>query len=233
MPKTKIFCDIADSKTIKDFNKKSIVDGFTTNPSLMRKAGAKNYEKYSKILLKICKKKPISLEVFADNFTEMEKQALKINSWGKNIYVKIPVINSKGKFTGQLIKKLNKKKIKLNITAVYTVGQVKKINRCLDNKTKSIISIFSGRMADVGKDPVPIIGKAVQMTRKKKKVEILWASTREVYNYTQAKQLGCQIITMPPKVIEKVSKFGKSFDQLTKDTVKAFLTDSKKSSFKI
>ena len=233
MPKTKIFCDIADVKTIRIFNKKKIVDGFTTNPSLMRKAGAKNYKKYSKILLKICKKKPISLEVFADNFIEMEKQALKINSWGKNIYVKIPVINSKGKFTGQLIKKLNKKKIKLNITAVYTVAQVKKINRCLDNKTKSIISIFSGRMADVGRDPVPIIRKAVQITKSKNKVEILWASTREPYNYTQAKQLGCQIITMPPKVIEKVSKFGKSFDRLTKDTVKAFLQDSKKSKFRI
>ena len=163
----------------------------------------------------------------------MEKQALKINSWGKNIYVKIPVINSKGKFTGELIKKLNKKKIKLNITAVYTIEQVKKINRCLDNKTKSIISIFSGRMADVGKDPVPIIKKAVQMTKAKNKVEILWASTREPYNYTQAKQLGCQIITMPPAVISKVSKFGKSFDQLTKDTVKAFLMDSKKSRFNI
>ena len=233
MPRTKIFCDIADSKTIKEFNKKSIVDGFTTNPSLMRKAGAKSYEKYSKLLLKICRKKPISLEVFADNFVEMEKQALKINSWGKNIYVKIPVINSKGKFTGKLIKKLNKKKIKLNITAVYTVAQVKKINRCLDNKTKSIISIFSGRMADVGKDPVPIIRKAVQLTRNKNNVEILWASTREPYNYTQSKQLGCQIITMPPKIIEKVSKFGKSFNELTKDTVKAFLTDSKKSKFKI
>ena len=233
MPKTKIFCDIADSKTIKEFNKKSIVVGFTTNPSLMRKAGAGSYEKYSKLLLKICRKKPISLEVFADNFTEMEKQALKINSWGRNIYVKIPVINSKGKFTGKLIRKLNKKKIKLNITAVYTFAQVKKINRCLNNKTKSIISIFSGRMADVGKDPVPIVKKAVQITRAKNKVEILWASTREPYNYTQAQQLGCQIITMPPKVIEKVSSFGRSFDQLTKDTVKAFLIDSKKSKFKI
>ena len=231
--KTKIFCDIADIKTIRQFNKKSIVDGFTTNPSLMRKAGAKSYEKYSKLLLKICKKKPISLEVFADNLKDMEKQALKINSWGKNIYVKIPVINSKGKFTGQLINKLNKKKIKLNITAVYTLAQVKKINRCLDNKTKSIISVFSGRMADVGRDPVPIIKKAVQLTRSKNKVEILWASTREPYNYTQAKQLGCQIITMPPKIIEKVLRFGKSFDQLTKDTVKAFLVDSKKSRFKI
>ena len=233
MPKTKIFCDIADSKTIKEFNKKPIVDGFTTNPSLMRKAGAKSYEKYSRLLLRICKKKPISLEVFADNFAEMEKQALKINSWGKNIYVKIPVINSKGKFTGSLIKKLNKKKIKLNITAVYTIAQVKKINKCLDNKTRSIISIFSGRMSDVGKDPLPIVKKSVQMTKNKNKVEILWASTREAYNYIQAKQTGCQIITMPPKIIDKVSNFGKSFEQLTKDTVKAFLTDSKKSRFKI
>ena len=233
MPKTKIFCDIAASKTINKFNKKSIVNGFTTNPSLMRKAGAKSYEKYSKILLKICKKKPISLEVFADNFKDMEKQALKINSWGKNIYVKIPVVNSKGKFTGQLIRELNKKKIKLNITAVYTIAQVKKINRCLDNRTNSIISIFSGRMADVGKDPVPIIKKAVQMTNKKNKVEILWASVREPYTYIQAKQLGCQIITMPPKIIDKVSNFGKSFKKLTKDTENAFLSESKKSRFKI
>jgi len=233
MTKTKIFCDIADSKTIKEFNKKQIVDGFTTNPSLMRKAGAKSYEKYSKLLLKICRTKPISLEVFADNFKEMEKQALKINSWGKNIYVKIPVINSKGMFTGSLIKKLNKKKIKLNITAVYTLAQVKKINSCLDNKTKSIISIFSGRMSDVGKDPMPILKKSIQITKNKKKVEILWASTREPYNYIQAKQIGCQIITMPPKIIEKVANFGKSFEQLTKDTVKAFLKDSKKSRFKI
>ena len=233
MTKTKIFCDNADSKTIKEFNKKRIVDGFTTNPSLMRKAGAKSYEKYSKLLLKICRTKPISLEVFADNFKEMEKQALKINSWGKNIYVKIPVINSKGMFTGSLIKKLNKKKIKLNITAVYTLAQVKKINNCLDNKTKSIISIFSGRMSDVGKDPLPILKKSVQITKNKKKVEILWASTREPYNYIQAKQIGCQIITMPPKIIEKVANFGKSFEQLTKDTVKAFLKDSKKSRFKI
>ena len=231
--KTKIFCDSADYKVIKYFNNKNLVDGFTTNPSLMKLSGAKNYKNYSLKLLKVCKKKPISLEVFGDNYDQMLRQALIINSWGKNIYVKIPVINSKGKFTGQLIKKLNKKKIKLNITAVYNVAQIKKINRCLDNRTKSIISIFSGRMADVGKDPVPIIKKAVQITRNKNKVEILWASTREPYNYTQAQELGCQIITMPPKVIEKVSKFGKSFHQLTKDTVKAFLKDSKKSKFKI
>ena len=233
MSKTKIFCDIADSQTIKEFNKKSIVDGFTTNPSLMRKAGAKNYENYSKKLLKICRKKPISLEVFGDNLKEMERQALKINSWAKNIYVKIPVVNSKGNFTGSLIKKLNQKKIKLNITAVYTVAQVKKINKCLDNKTKSIISIFSGRMSDAGKDPLPIVKKAIQLTKNKNKIEILWASTREAYNYTQSRQIGCQIITMPPNMIMKISKFGKSYEQLTLDTVKAFLSDSKKSKFKI
>ena len=233
MPKTKIFCDIADSKTIKEFNKKKIVDGFTTNPSLMRKAGAKSYEQYSKKLLKICRKKPISLEVFADNFTDMERQALKINSWGKNIYVKIPVINSKGQFTGRLIKKLNKKKIKLNITAVYTVSQVKKINKCLDNKSKSIISIFAGRMADVGKDPIKQLKESIKISKKFKNVEILWASTREPYNYIQAKKLKCQIITMPPKIIEKVIKFGKTHNQLTFDTVKDFLSDSKKSRFKI
>ena len=164
---SKIFCDTADISVIKKFNKKSIVKGFTTNPSLMRKAGAKNYKNYSKRILRICRKKPISFEILADNFLEMEKQALKINSWGKNVYVKIQVINSKGKFTGSLIKRLNKKKIKLNITAVYTVEQVKKICKYLDNKTKVIISIFAGRMADVGKDPVPIIKKSVQITKRK------------------------------------------------------------------
>ena len=229
----KIFCDIADISVIKKFNKKSIVKGFTTNPSLMRKVGAKNYKNYSKQILRICRKKPISFEVFADNFLEMEKQALKINSWGNNIYVKIPVTNSKGKFTGGLIKRLNKKKIKLNITAVYTIGQVKKIYKCLDNRTKAIISIFAGRMADVGKDPVPIIKKSVQLTKKMKKVEILWASTREAYNYWQAKKCGCSIITMPPSVIQKISKFGKTYNNLTLDTVKNFLKDSKKSNFKI
>ncbi len=143
------------------------------------------------------------------------------------------MINSRGKFAGPIIKKLNKKKIKLNITAVYTLSQVKKIYKCLDNKTKSIISIFSGRMADAGKDPLPIMKKAIQVTKHKRKIEILWASTREPYNYTQAKQIGCQIITMPPKVIEKVNSFGKSFQRLTRDTVKTFLEDSKKSKFKI
>ncbi len=231
--KTKIFCDIADIKTVKEFNKKKIVKGFTTNPSLMRKAGAKDYKFYSKKILKICKKKPVSLEVFADQYTGMKMQALQINSWGKNVYVKIPVVNSKGVFSGKIIRELNRKKIKMNITAVYTSKQTQKILKLIDKKTKVIISIFAGRAADVGKDPIPEFKKSISMSKKYKNVEVLWASVREPYNYLQAKQLGCHIITVPPSIIEKIEKFGKKFDQLTIETVKTFLIDSKKSKFKI
>ena len=231
--KTKIFCDSADIKIIKKFNNNSLVSGFTTNPSLMKLSGAKNYKNYSSSLLKICKKKPISLEVFADTFDQMLRQALIINSWGKNIYVKIPVVNSKGLFSGKVIKKLSKKGIKLNITAVYTVNQVKRILKNVYKDSKTIISIFSGRMSDVGKDPVPIVRESVRLAKKMKKVEVLWASTREAYNYLQAKDCGCAIITMPPSIIEKISKFGKTYEELTLDTVKKFLKDSKDSNFKI
>ncbi len=230
---TKIFCDIAELNQIKKFNKKKIVKGFTTNPSLMRKAGAKDYKKYSKKILKICPNKPVSLEVFADDYLNMKKQALKINAWGKNIYVKIPVTNSKGIFMGKIIKKLNNENIKLNITAVYTAKQTQKILKTVNKKTKVIISIFAGRAADTGKDPVPEFKKSIALSKKYKNVEILWASVREPYNYIQAKKLGCHIVTIPPAIIEKIEKFGKSFDQLTKETVKAFLIDSKKSKFTI
>ena len=229
----KIFCDIADLNLIKKFNKKKIVKGFTTNPSLMRKAGAKNYSLYSKQILKVCKNKPISFEVFADDNKNMINQGKKINSWGKNIYVKVPIVNSKNKFTGGVIKELNREKIKLNITAVYTAEQTKKILKQIDKKTKVIISIFAGRAGDTGKDPLPEFEKSIKLSKKFKNVEILWASVREPYNYLQAKQLGCHIITIPPPIIEKIDKFGKSFEQLTIETVKAFLADSKKSKFKI
>ena len=231
--KTKIFCDSADYKTIKFFNNKNLVDGFTTNPSLMRLSGAKNYKDYSLKILNICKRKPISFEVFADNPKEMLKQAYKINNWGRNVYVKIPVVNSKGIFMGSVIRELSNKGIKLNITAVYTFEQTVKIFKCLNKKTKSIISIFAGRMADKGKDPLPIFKKSITLTKKYQNIEILWASTREAYNFIQAKQLKCNIITMPPKVINQISSFGKSYKALTLDTVKGFLIDSKKSKFKI
>ena len=222
-----------DLGTLKKFNNKSIVKGFTTNPSLMRKAGAKNYQLYSKQLLKICNKKPISFEVFADNNKSIVNQGLKINTWGRNVYVKVPVVNSKNKFMGEAIKELNRQNIKLNITAVYTSNQTKKILKVINKKTKVIISIFAGRAADTGKDPVPEFLKSIKFAKNYKNVEILWASVREPYNYIQAKQLGCQIITIPPNIIEKIEKFGKSFNQLTIETVKAFLLDSKKSKFKI
>ena len=229
----KIFCDIADLQIIKKFNKKKIVKGFTTNPSLMRKAGAKNYQSYSKQLLKVCNKKPISLEVFADDHKSMLKQGKKISEWGKNVYVKVPVVNSKNRFSGKIIKELNIQNIKLNITAVYTSNQTKKILKVINRKSKVIISIFAGRAGDTGKDPIPEFIKSIKLAKNFKNVEILWASVREPYNYVQAKQLGCHIITVPPAIIEKIQKFGKSFNQLTLETVRAFLIDSKKSKFKI
>jgi transaldolase len=231
--KTKIFCDSADYETIKLFNNKSIVAGFTTNPSLMRISGAKNYKDYSFKILKICKKKPISFEVFADDKKEILEQAYKINTWAKNVYVKIPVVNSRGKFMGSAIKELSAKGIKLNITAIYSFEQVNKVFNCLDKKTKTIISIFAGRMADKGKDPLPVFKKSISKVKRYKNIEILWASTREAYNFIQAKQLGCNIITMPPKIINQINSFGKSFNQLTLETVKGFLSDSKKSKFRI
>ncbi len=230
---TKIFCDIADIKQIKKFNKKSIVKGFTTNPSLMRKAGAKDYKMYCKSILKICKKKPISFEVFADDYRNMLDQAYKLNSLGNNVYVKIPVCNSKGKFSGKIINTLNKENIKLNITAVYNSTQTLRILKNINKKTRVIISIFAGRAGDTGKDPVPEFKRSLKLAKKYKNVEILWASVREPYNYIQAKQLKCHLITVPPAIIEKIEKFGKTFKNLTIETVKTFLIDSKKSNFEI
>ena len=160
-------------------------------------------------------------------------QGNKISKWGKNVFVKVPVTNSKGKFMGNVIKTLNKKKIKLNITAVYTSRQTKQILKKINKKTKVIISIFAGRMADTGKDPIPQFKESIKISKRYKNVEILWASTREPYNYLQAKNLGCQIITVPPSIIEKIEKFGKNFKDLTIETVKNFLADSRKSNFKI
>ena len=198
----------------------------------MRNAGAKNYSKYCKSILKLTNK-PVSCEVFADDMKNMIYQGKKISKWSKNVFVKVPVTNSKGLFMGKVIKTLNNDKIKLNITAVYSSKQTEKILKSINKTTKVIISIFAGRMADVGKDPVPQFKESLKISKKFKNVEILWASTREPYNYIQAKNLGCHIITAPPAIIEKIEKFGKSFYNLTTDTVKGFLSDSKKSKFKI
>jgi len=231
--KTKIFCDSAELNLIKKFNKKNIVKGFTTNPSLMRKAGAENYKAYSKKILKICKNKPISLEVFADEYKEIKKQALQINTWGKNVYVKIPITNSKGIFMGKIIKELSDQNIKMNITAVYNSTQTKRVLKLINKKAKVIISIFAGRAGDVGKDPIPEFKKSIKMSKRYKNTKILWASVREPYNYLQAKQIGCHIMTAPPEIIEKIEKFGKSYKKLTNETVKGFLDDSRRSKFKL
>ena len=231
--KTKIYCDTADLNLIKKFSKKKIVKGFTTNPTLMRKAGAKDYKSYSKKILNICNNKPVSLEVFGDDYISIKKQALEINTWGKNVYVKIPVTNSKAAFMGRIIKELNNQNIKLNITAVYNAKYTEKILKLINKKSKVIISIFAGRAGDTGKDPIPEFKKSIVIAKKFKNVQILWASVREPYNYLQAKQIGCHIITIPPQTIEKIEKFGKSHKQLTVETVREFLKDSKKAKFVI
>lgn len=230
---TKIYCDSADLSLIKKYNKKKIVEGFTTNPSLIRKAGAKNYEEYSKKILKICKNKPVSLEVFADDFESMINQGLKINEWGKNVYVKVPVINTKNRFTGKVINELNRRGVKLNITAVYSFNQTNKILNSINKKTKVIISIFAGRAGDAGKDPIPQFLESIKCAKKFKNVEILWASVREPYNFIQSKQIGCHIITVPPSIIDKIENFGKSLNALTIETVSNFHKDSVKSKFNI
>ena len=229
---TKIYCDIADLILIKKYNKKNLVKGFTTNPSLIRKAGAKNYIKYCRKILETTSK-PVSVEVFADDEKNILKQAKIINKLGKNVYVKIPVTDTRGKFLGKIISNLNKENIKLNITAVYTQNQTKKILSKINKRTKVIVSIFAGRMSDAGKDPIKQIKKSILLSKKYKNVQILWASTREAYNFLNAKKMGCHIITIPPSIIDKIEKFGKSFKHLTIDTVKGFLIDSRKSNFKI
>ena len=228
-----IYCDIADLKLIKKYRKLKIIKGFTTNPSLMRKAGAKNYESYAKEVIKASKNKPVSIEVLGDKNSLILSQAKKINSWGKNVFVKIPVTNSKGIFTGKVIKKLADEGVKMNITAVYTSNQTKRILKFINKNSKIIISVFAGRAGDAGKDPVPEIKKSVLHAKKFKHVKILWASVREPYNYVQASQLGCHLITVPPKIIESIKNFGKSYKQLTINTVQTFLIDSKKSRFNI
>ncbi len=232
---TKIYCDIAHKKEIIKFAKSPLVTGFTTNPTLMRQAGAKNYELYCKDLLKVLKNinKPISFEILADDYKNMKRQAFKINSWGKKIYVKIPVVDSKGRFQGKLIKELSSQKMKLNITAVFSESQTKKILSNLKKDSDAIISIFAGRLGDSGKDPIQVFKKSISLKKKFKKVKILWASTRELLHFVKAKKIGCEIITMPPQMINKINGFGASSKMLSIKTVESFIKDTKKANFKL
>ena len=229
----KIFADGADLVSIENLNMNQDVGGFTTNPSLMKKAGITDYKKFCQDVLKITKNKPVSFEIFSDDLDEMYDQANEIASWGKSIFVKIPITNSKGEKTSGLIKKLLEKKIKCNVTAILTIQQVKEIYEISNSETDVIISIFAGRIADTGIDPILMMSEAVNICKTKKNIEILWASTRELINIFQANQINCQIITVPHDILKKISLIGKNLEDLSLETVQMFLTDATKAGYKI
>jgi transaldolase len=231
--KIKIFADGADFSGIVNYNKKKFIKGLTTNPSLMKKSGVKNYTTFAKKILKIVNKKPISFEVFSDEFEGMYNQAKKIASWGNNVYVKIPVTNTKGVGSYKLIKKLSNENIKLNVTAIFTEDQVKKVINSLNPEVKSIISIFAGRIADTGENPEFLIKKTLKLLKKNKNCEILWASTRELYNILSASSIGCHIITVPNNILDKLNLFGYNLKNYSLETVKEFYRDAKKAGFVI
>lgn len=231
--KIKIFADGANYNEIKYFNSQKIVKGLTTNPSLMRKSGVKNYEIFARKVLRFVRHKPISFEVFSDDFDEMYIQAKAISSWGKNVYVKIPVTNTKGESSHLLIKELSYERINLNITAIFNFYQVSRVVKSLNPKSKAIVSIFSGRIADTGVDPEILIKKSVDLVKNNKNHEILWASTRELYNVVRAEKLKCHIITVPTTILKKFNLIGYDLIKYSADTVKEFYEDAKNAKFKI
>ena len=231
--KIKIFADGADIKNIEELFKKPLIKVFTTNPSLMKKKGISDYKKFAIDVLKVTNDKPVSFEIFADDLGEMEEQANEIASWGKNINVKIPITNTKGEKTNELIEKLSKKKIICNVTAILTIEQLKSVVEILNSETPAILSIFAGRIADTGIDPVKTISEAVKIAQSKPLASILWASTRQLYSVFDAESSGCQIITVPHDIIKKFSGLGKDLDQLSLETVKMFYEDAKQAGYKI
>lgn len=231
--KVKLFCDGADFDSILSMYKNPYIKGFTTNPTLMRKAGISDYEAFGRKVLAAVPDRPVSLEVFADDLATMEAQADKIATWGSNVNVKIPITNTKGEFTGPLLKKLSGKGVVLNITAIMTVKQVEDVAACLDPKTPSIISVFAGRVADTGVDPVPLMADCLKALKNQPKAELLWASPRELLNVFQADEVGCHIITATPDILAKLKLVGKSLDDYSLDTVKMFYTDASAAGFSI
>ncbi|HEY5536949.1 MAG TPA: transaldolase [Ignavibacteria bacterium] len=231
--KIKIFADGANVKEMVELYRSGIVQGFTTNPTLMRKDGVNDYEKFAKEILSEIKDFPISFEVFSDDFESMEKEARKISSWGKNVVVKIPITNTKGESSVPLIEKLSNDGLSLNITAILTLEQVQQVMKVLNEKIASIISVFAGRIADTGRDPVPYIQKAKELVSKKKNVELLWASSRELLNLFQAEECGCDIITITNDILKKLKMVGKDLKELSLDTVKMFYNDAYKAGYKI
>ena len=231
--KVKIFSDGADKEDMLDMASKTFIRGLTTNPTLMKKAGIKDYEAFAKDILSTIKEKPISFEVFSDDFNEMEKQAMKITSWADNVYVKIPITNTKKESSKELIKRLAEKKVKLNITAIFTVDQVKTALAALDNNVPSIISVFCGRIADTGRDPIPLMNDCLNEMKINSKSELLWASPRELINIIQADKIGCHIITVSNDIIKKLQFINYDLEKYSLDTVKAFYKDAVDANFKI
>ena len=231
--KIKIFADGADPKQIYDLYQKEYIKGFTTNPTLMRKACIKDYKKFAIELLSHIKQKPISFEVFSDDIKIMEEQAMEIFSWGKNVNVKIPITNTKGASTVELISRLSKKGVICNVTAIFTVEQIKNVVSHLDPSTPAILSVFAGRIADSGIDPMSTMKKSVSISKMKPKSEILWASTREIINIFQAEDAGCQIITVPHELLNKLSTVGKRLENYSLETVTAFHNDAKAAGYSI
>lgn len=233
LKKISIFADGADIVSIKNCLKNKIISGFTTNPTLMRKSGIRDYEKFSKIAAKLVYPKSISLEVFSDDLHEMYKQAKIISSWRDNIFVKIPIVNTKGISTNKIIKKLSDERVNLNITAIFTLKQISNVMKRLNKKSKTILSIFAGRIADSGRDPKIIIKNSVRICKKYKNIKILWASTREPYNIVEAANSGCHIITATDDIISKIKNFNKDLNIYSKETVQMFYNDAKSSGYKI
>jgi len=231
--KVKLFADGAELKVITELNKNPWIKGFTTNPTLMRKAGILDYRGFSLDVLKIVPDKPVSFEVFSDDFDEMEAQGNEIASWGGNVYVKIPVSNTKGEFSGPLIKRLADAGVQLNITAMMTPAQVTKVLACLSPKVSSFVSVFAGRIADSGRDPVPIMTECVKILKPNPKAELIWASPRELLNIIQADAIGCHIITATNDVLAKLPNIGKDLDQYSLETVQMFRQDAVKAGFNI
>jgi transaldolase len=231
--KIKIFADGADFESINKLNTKNYIKGFTTNPSLMKKAGIKDYKEFALKILSKIKDKPISFEVFSDDLVEMEKQAMEIATWGKNINVKIPITNTKKESTNEIIERLSNQGIECNITAIFTVNQLKNVVQVLNKNTPAILSVFAGRIADTGIDPKNIMAECVQASKLKPKSEILWASTRELVNIFQADKIGCQIITVPHEILSKIDSIGTNLEDYSLDTVKSFYKDAVAAGFKI
>ena len=229
----KLFADGADIAGIREMASNSSIAGFTTNPTLMRKAGVSDYKAFAKEVLTIVPDKPVSFEVFADDFPTMERQAHEIASWGKNVNVKIPVTNTKGEFCGALVKRLSDAGVQLNVTALMTLDQVQIVTDALNPNTAAIISVFAGRIADTGRDPVPVMAKSVEIMKAKPKSELIWASPRELLNIFQAEEVGCHIITATNDILKKLSLFHKDLNLYSLENVEMFYKDAKAAGFNI